>query len=126
MNQPEGPGLPGPSSGPGPRTEHGDFHYDIAATTRAGKQRVHPYASEEPLEVGQIVRLEGRYWLIESIEDSRAAAKPARYRLNGRHVYKNSAALRFGRLPACPEAARPLGPVRSPRPRRPTTLSECS
>ena len=85
MNQPEGPGLPGPSSGSGPRTEHGDFHYDIAATTRAGKQRVHPYALEEPLEVGQIVRLEGRYWLIESIEDSHAAAKPARYRLKLRH-----------------------------------------
>ena len=85
MNQPEGPGLPGPSSGPGPRTEHGDFHYDIAATTRTGRQRVHPYASEEPLEVGQIVRLEGRYWLIENIEDSRAAAKPARYRLKLRH-----------------------------------------
>lgn len=73
------------SAGSGPRTEHGDFHYDIAATTRVGKERIHPYASEEPLEVGEVVRLEGRYWLIESIEGSRATAKPARYRLTLRH-----------------------------------------
>jgi hypothetical protein len=41
VNQTEGPGLPGPSSGPGPHTEHGDFHYvDSGALTAAGFQRV--------------------------------------------------------------------------------------
>jgi hypothetical protein len=32
-----------------------------------------------------VLRLEGRYWLIESIDNSRATAKPARYRLELRH-----------------------------------------
>ena len=85
MSQPEGPGTPGPSSIGAPRTEHGDFHYDIAAATRAGKERLHPYATQEPIQVGDVVRLEGRYWLIESIEGSNAWAKPARYRLTLRH-----------------------------------------
>ncbi len=43
------------------------------------------YASEDPLEVGAVLRLEGRYWLIESIDGSRAMARPARYRLTLRH-----------------------------------------
>jgi hypothetical protein len=68
-----------------PTTEHGDFHYEIVARTRAGKERIHPYASDEPLDVGAILRLEGRYWLIESIDGSRAVVQPARYRLKLRH-----------------------------------------
>ena len=59
--------------------------YEIVARTRAGKERIHPYASEDPLEVGEVLRLEGRYWLIESIDGSRAVAEPARYRLTLRH-----------------------------------------
>jgi hypothetical protein len=59
--------------------------YEIVAGTRAGVERVHQYASDEPLEVGAVLRLEGRYWLIERVEDSRARAKPARYRLELRH-----------------------------------------
>jgi hypothetical protein len=68
-----------------PTTEHGDFHYEIVARTRAGKERIHPYASDEPLDVGAILRLEGRYCLIESIDGSRAVVQPARYRLKLRH-----------------------------------------
>ena len=70
-----------------PPTEHGDFHYDIVAHTRAGTEHVHRYATDEPLEVGSIVRLEGRFWLIEQIEldgdevKARAIAQPARYQL---------------------------------------------
>jgi hypothetical protein len=71
--------------GPEARTEHGDFHYEIAVTARAGVQRSHSYASEEPLTVGDVLRLEGRHWLIESIEGSRATANAARYRLRLRH-----------------------------------------
>ena len=59
--------------------------YEIVAGTRAGKDRVHEYASDEPLEVGAVLRLEGRYWLIEGVDGPRATAKPARYRLELRH-----------------------------------------
>jgi hypothetical protein len=72
------PGPPGPS-------DHGDYHYDVVAHHRNGREHVLRYASEDPLEVGEVLRLEGRYWLIESIDGSRAAARPARYRLKLRH-----------------------------------------
>jgi hypothetical protein len=71
-------------------TDHGDFHHEIVVP-RAGSERVHPYASDNPLGAGDVVRLEGRYWLIESVESSgagapaRAVAKPARSRLRLRH-----------------------------------------
>ncbi|HET6642794.1 MAG TPA: hypothetical protein VFG93_05925, partial [Gaiellaceae bacterium] len=74
-----------------PATEHGDYHYDIVAHHRTGQEHVHRYASEEPLQVGDGVRLEGRYWLIESVEpdgeelSGRAVAKPGRYRITLRH-----------------------------------------
>jgi hypothetical protein len=67
-------------------TDHDDFHYKIDAFTRAGKERVHQYASDEPLSAGDIIRLEGRYWLIERFEPpDRAVAKPARYRIRLHH-----------------------------------------
>jgi hypothetical protein len=72
-------------------TEHGDFHYDIVAHTRAGTERVHRYATDDPLEVGSVVRLEGRFWLIERIEpdgdevSARAFATRGRYRLRLQH-----------------------------------------
>jgi hypothetical protein len=75
----------------GELSPHGDYHYLIAVLRRTGKERVHEYASEEPLGPGDVVRLEGRHWLIEKIEPAeatapaRAQAKPARYRLRLRH-----------------------------------------
>jgi hypothetical protein len=74
-----------------PATEHGDFHYDVVAHHRTGQEHVRRVAWDEPLEVGNVVRLEGRFWLIESIEPNgdelsgRALAKAARYRLTLRH-----------------------------------------
>jgi hypothetical protein len=74
-----------------PATEHGNYRYDIVAHHRTGQEHVHPYANDEPLQVGDVVRLEGRYWLIESVEpdgegmSGRAVAKPGRYRLTLRH-----------------------------------------
>lgn len=71
--------------------EHDHFHYEIAARTRAGTERVHAYASDDPLGPGDVVRLEGRYWLIESVDSveearpARVEAKPARYRVRLRH-----------------------------------------
>jgi hypothetical protein len=61
------------------------YDYDVVAHHRNGRDHVVPYASEDPLEAGAVLRLEGRYWLIESIDGARAAARPARYRLTLRH-----------------------------------------
>jgi hypothetical protein len=61
------------------------YDYDVVAHHRNGREHVVQYASEDPLEVGAVLRLEGRYWLIESIDGARAVARPARYRLTLRH-----------------------------------------
>lgn len=61
------------------------YDYEVVAHHRNGREHVVQYASEDPLEVGAVLRLEGRYWLIESIDGSRAQARPARYRLTLRH-----------------------------------------
>jgi hypothetical protein len=85
-------------------TPHGDFHYRVAVFTRAGKERVHDYASADPLAPGDVVRLEGRYWLIAEIEGAeapspaRAVARPARYRLLLRHPDGREEAGVFRRL----------------------------
>ena len=59
--------------------------YEVAVVHRTGKEHVHPYTTEEPLEPGDVIRLEGRYWLVERIEGDRARAKPARYRIRLRY-----------------------------------------
>jgi hypothetical protein len=69
---------------------HGDFHHEVVTRRRIGKERVHEFASEDPLAPGDVVRLDGRFWLIASIEPAedgpaRALAEPARYRLRLRH-----------------------------------------
>ena len=68
-----------------PTTEHGDYHYDLVVRHRTGSEHSRPYASDEPLEPGTVVRLEGRFWLVEAVDGRRALAKPARYRLLLRH-----------------------------------------
>jgi hypothetical protein len=71
---------------------HGDFHYRLAVPRRSGQERIHEYATDEPLEPGAVVRLEGRFWLVAEIEPAAAEgepalahAVPARYRLRLRH-----------------------------------------
>jgi hypothetical protein len=69
---------------------HDDFHYEIATVNRAGIVHKHAYASAEPLGPGDVLRLEGRFWIIETIDQpgerqARATAKPARYRLRLRY-----------------------------------------
>jgi hypothetical protein len=63
--------------------------YDVVTLRRVGTERTHRYATDEPLEPGAILRLEGRYWLVERVEPGperpRAQARPARYRLRLRH-----------------------------------------
>ncbi len=60
--------------------------YEVLTVSRAGKERAHEHASEDPLGPGDILRVDGRDWLVERAgpgEDRmpRLYAKPARYRL---------------------------------------------
>jgi hypothetical protein len=55
--------------------------YEVHVVHRGGIEHVYPYASDEPLALGDVLRLEGRYWLLETVDGARAVAKPARYRL---------------------------------------------
>src|SRR5712691_3135786 len=59
--------------------------YEVVTVNRAGIERVHEYASDDPFEPGDVVPLEGRYWLIDRVESARAHTKPARYRIRIRH-----------------------------------------
>lgn len=59
--------------------------YELVHVTATGRERVHPYTSEEPLTPGSVVRYEGRDWLVEHVDGSRVRLKPARYRLRLRH-----------------------------------------
>jgi hypothetical protein len=68
----------------------GDFHYEVVTQGRTGKERVHEFASQDQLVPGDVVRLDGRFWLIASIEQAeeapaRALGEPARYRVRLRH-----------------------------------------
>jgi len=60
-------------------------NFEVVAHTRAGHERVHQYAVDEPLEPGSVIRLEGRFWLVERVDGNRAFVEPARYRLRLRH-----------------------------------------
>lgn len=42
--------------------------YEVAVQPRTGTERIHLYAADEQLEPGQVLRLEGRYWLVERVE----------------------------------------------------------
>ena len=59
--------------------------------TRAGTGRVHEYTTEDALAPGAVLRLDGRYWLVEHLEQAetdapeRLVAKPARYRVRLTH-----------------------------------------
>ena len=59
--------------------------YEVVHVNRAGRELVHQYTSEIPHTAGDILRLEGRDWLVERVEGFRLHVKPARYRLRLRH-----------------------------------------
>jgi hypothetical protein len=65
--------------------------YEVVTVNRVGIERRHQYATGEELTPGDVVVLEGRYWLVERVDTpnpgvpARAFAKPARYRLLLRH-----------------------------------------
>jgi hypothetical protein len=105
MSERREPGPPSPS-------DHSDYHYDVVAHHRNGREHVLRYASEDPLEVGGVLRLEGRYWLIESIDGSRAVVQPARYRLKLRHPDGREEAGAFRRFrPGSPRLGHSLATI---------------
>ena len=59
--------------------------YEVVTVNRAGREHRRPYTAEGELAPGSVVRLDGRDWLVETVEDGRVLAKPARYRLTLRH-----------------------------------------
>ena len=59
--------------------------YEVVTVNRAGREHGRPYTAESELAPGSVVRLDGRDWLVETVEDGRVLAKPARYRLTLRH-----------------------------------------
>ncbi|HEX3266954.1 MAG TPA: hypothetical protein VHQ98_03110 [Gaiellaceae bacterium] len=59
--------------------------YEIVTVNRAGREHRRQYTAESELAPGSVIRLDGRDWLVEVFEDSRAIAKPARYRLTLRY-----------------------------------------
>lgn len=66
--------------------------YEVVTRLPNGKERVQTYAADDALAPGDVLRLGGRFWLIESIEEPQgetglpyARAKPARYRIRLRH-----------------------------------------
>ena len=71
-------------------------------TNSAGVRRARQYMSEEPLEPGEVIRLDGRFWIVAEVGrgaviehlagadahhrvDDHALVRPARYRIRARH-----------------------------------------
>lgn len=61
------------------------FSYTIITRNRIGQEHVRPFTSADALAPGTVVLLEGRYSLVERVEQERVYAGPARYRLTLRH-----------------------------------------
>jgi hypothetical protein len=65
--------------------------YDVVTVNRSGIERVHAFVAEDALAPGLVLRLAGRDWLVEQVEEpadgkpGHATAKPARYRLSLRY-----------------------------------------
>ena len=59
--------------------------YQLVHTNRLGHELTHPYSSETELAEGDVLRVEGRDWLVDGLEGERARLEPARYRLVLRH-----------------------------------------
>lgn len=59
--------------------------YEVVTVNRSGREHRRPYTAENELAPGSVLRLDGRDWLVETVEDDRVVAKPARYRLTLRH-----------------------------------------
>jgi hypothetical protein len=76
--------------------------YELAVQSRDGQQRLYHYLADAELHQGSVIEFNGRRWLVERVDGSRAAAVPARYRLTLRHPdgHEESGALRRQRSDA--------------------------
>jgi hypothetical protein len=65
--------------------------YEVVTRNRVGSERVREFVSDDPLEAGSVLYLDGRWWLIERVEPdsgeilARVFVKPGRYRIRLRH-----------------------------------------
>ena len=59
--------------------------YEVVTVNRDGAEHRRQYNAETELSPGSVIRLDGRDWLVEALEESCAIARPARYRLTLRH-----------------------------------------
>ena len=59
--------------------------YQLVHVNRVGHEHTQPYRSETELAAGDLVHVEGRDWLVDSVENERVQLEPARYRLVLRH-----------------------------------------
>jgi hypothetical protein len=66
--------------------------YEVVTVDRRGTQRAHRYTADHELGPGEVLRLDGRFWLIAELEPAgeadlagRARATAARYRMRLRH-----------------------------------------
>jgi hypothetical protein len=59
--------------------------YQLVHVNRLGHELTRAYSSENELAEGDLLRVEGRDWLVDGIEGERARLEPARYRLVLRH-----------------------------------------
>jgi hypothetical protein len=96
--------------------------YELVTHSPSGKERVHQYASDEPLTPGEVVQLRGRFWLVESLDEpaqglGRAIAKPARYRLRLRHPDEREELGAFRRFrPGSPRVGHALTTIEAGQP----------
>jgi hypothetical protein len=58
--------------------------YDVVTVNRGGQRRVHEYTTEETLDPGTVLRLDGRYWLVAEAGEE-IVTRPARYRIRMRY-----------------------------------------
>jgi hypothetical protein len=73
--------------------------YELVIRHR-GHEHTRRYTSEDALAPGSTVVLDGRYWLVDRLEDGRAGVAPARYRLVLRHPGGDEEAGAFRRFQA--------------------------
>jgi len=71
--------------------------YLLVHVNREGHERSHPFLSENELSDGDLVRTDGRDWLVDAVEGERVRLEPARYRLVLRHPDGRSEAGAFRR-----------------------------
>ena len=57
------------------------FRYELVVRASAGHEHAVPYVADHALQEGDLIVLRGRRWIVDSVEDRRAVAEPARYRL---------------------------------------------